>query len=389
MTPAARVAAAIEILDAILAGQNVEGALTRWARNSRYAGSKDRAAVRDHVYGALRRKASSLAITNGTTGRDWMRGFLKNSAVDLASIFGQVGGHGPSALSDQEMLFQPDLDAATAHDIPQWLWPMWQADLGSDAQLIARALWDPADVFLRVNLAKSSREHALEVLHQDEIDAEPHPTIETAVHVTGRTGKIAQSRAYVQGLVELQDASSQASVMVLPRNGGGSVLDYCAGAGGKSLALAAWLNTQVDAFDVDAQRMSDLPARAARAGVGVRVLRELSDLNNSYKTVFCDAPCSGSGTWRRDPMGKWALTADRLGELVSIQHSILVDAASRVAAGGSLVYATCSVLSCENQNQVTLFCETHPDWGVIEMHQFVPTRHGDGFFVAHLSQKNG
>ncbi len=114
MTPAARVAAAIEILDAILAGQNVEGALTRWARNSRYAGSKDRAAVRDHVYGALRRKASSLAITNGTTGRDWMRGFLKNSAVDLASIFGQVGGHGPSALSDQEMLFQPDLDAATA-----------------------------------------------------------------------------------------------------------------------------------------------------------------------------------------------------------------------------------------------------------------------------------
>jgi 16S rRNA (cytosine967-C5)-methyltransferase len=88
-------------------------------------------------------------------------------------------------------------------------------------------------------------------------------------------------------------------------------------------------------------------------------------------------------------MGKWALTADRLGELVSIQYSILVDAASRVAAGGSLVYATCSVLSCENQNQVTLFCETHPDWGVIEMHQFVPTRHGDGFFVAHLSQKNG
>jgi 16S rRNA (cytosine967-C5)-methyltransferase len=135
--------------------------------------------------------------------------------------------------------------------------------------------------------------------------------------------------------------------------------------------------------------MSDLPARAARAGVDVRVLRELSDLNNSYKTVFCDAPCSGSGTWRRDPMGKWALTADRLGELVSIQYTILVDAASRVAAGGSLVYATCSVLSCENQNQVTLFCETHPDWGVIEMHQFVPTRHGDGFFVAHLSQKNG
>jgi 16S rRNA (cytosine967-C5)-methyltransferase len=387
MTPAARVAAAITILDAILDGHSAEGALTHWSRNSRFAGSKDRAAVRDHVYCALRRKASSLGVTRGTTGRDWMRGFLFNAGEDLSSIFG-VGGHSPDALSDDETTFYPDLDPATAHDIPNWLWDRWVEDLGEDASATAKNLFDAAPIFLRVNLLKSTRDAAIAALAADGIDVVAHAHVDTALRVQARGGKLAHSAAYSDGLVELQDASSQASVMVLPREDGGPVLDYCAGGGGKSLALAAWLSTEVDAFDVDSARMRDIPDRAQRAGAAVNVLHDENEIKHSYKTIFIDAPCSGSGTWRRDPQGKWALTADRLSELVRIQGDILNDICTRVAKGGSLIYATCSVLACENRDQVEQFCRLNPNWQVIQMIQSVPNDDGDGFFVARLTQKN-
>ncbi len=387
MTPAARVAAAIDVLDDILNGHSAEAALSRWARNSRFAGSKDRAAVRDHVFDALRRKASSMAISGGTSGRDWMRGYLFQTGADLASIFGN-GGHAPAPLTPEEMVFEQDLDPSIAHDIPEWMWSRWCDDLGENAIQAAKTLWQSADVFLRVNLAKSNRDDAISKLADDGIEAIAHPTVATALRVSGRGGKIAQSTAFQKGYVDLQDASSQASVMVLPQNSRGSVLDYCAGAGGKSLALAAWLNADVDAFDVDPRRMKDIPSRADRAGVNIQVINEVSAIKNCYDIVFCDAPCSGSGTWRRDPQGKWALTQSRLDELVSIQRGILEDVRVRVAKGGSLIYATCSVFACENRDQVEWFCKTFPEWSVNEMTQFVPTEHGDGFFFARLTQKN-
>jgi 16S rRNA (cytosine967-C5)-methyltransferase len=235
---------------------------------------------------------------------------------------------------------------------------------------------------------KSTRDAAIAALSADGIDVVAHAHVDTALRVQARGGKLAHSAAYSDGLVELQDASSQASVMVLPREDGGPVLDYCAGGGGKSLALAAWLSTEVDAFDVDSARMRDIPDRAQRAGAAVNVLHDENEIKHSYKTIFIDAPCSGSGTWRRDPQGKWALTADRLSELVRIQGDILNDICTRVAEGGSLIYATCSVLACENRDQVEQFCRLNPNWQVTQMIQSVPNDDGDGFFVARLTQKN-
>lgn len=386
MTPAARIAAAIDVLDAILEGHGVERALTHWARGSRFAGSKDRAAVRDHVYDALRRKASCLAVTRGHSGRDWMRGLLHITGVPLGDVFG-VDAHAPAALQAGEDQFFDDLDTATAHDIPAWLWDRWCADLGDQAQEVAQTLWSSAMVHLRVNLAKTTRQDAIAQLVAEGIDCDPHPQVETAIVVAGRSGKVTQSQAYKSGLVEVQDASSQASIMVLPRDAGGPVLDYCAGGGGKSLALAAWLGAQVDAYDIAPARMRDIPERAKRAGVDVAVLHDLHQISDTYKTVFVDAPCSGSGTWRRDPAGKWALTPDRLSALCTLQRDILGDVHHRVAPDGHLVYATCSVLACENVDQMTWFCDTFPQWQIAQMHQFVPTSLGDGFFVTHLTQK--
>jgi len=179
----------------------------------------------------------------------------------------------------------------------------------------------------------------------------------------------------------LQDASSQGVVAALGVGPGQRVLDYCAGGGGKTLALAA-LGAQVDAHDANPQRMAGLPARAARAGAAVRIVaRPLPP----YDLVVMDVPCSGSGSWRRDPQGKWALQADRLAALLATQAGILDGCA---AWGTRLAYATCSLLRNENEGQIAGFLARHPGWHVLFERRFSPLQGGDGFFVALLAQSD-
>ena len=189
----------------------------------------------------------------------------------------------------------------------------------------------------------------------------------------------------MDGLVELQDAHSQAAVTLLDPKQNGPILDYCAGGGGKSLALAAWLGGAVHAHDVNPRRMVDLPTRAKRANAQISI-RTKDQFAPEYGVVFCDAPCSGSGSWRRDPEGKWALTQDELNALISTQRDILSDASKLVALDGRLVYATCSVLACENQDQIDWFTAQNPRWRVETQNQWVPSAQGDGFFASVLTQ---
>ncbi|CAN0591661.1 unnamed protein product, partial [Laminaria digitata] len=194
----------------------------------------------------------------------------------------------------------------------------------------------------------------------DGIIASPHSLSPTALRVSEGARAIARSDAYLSGAVELQDAASQAVVDALPLRPGLSVLDYCAGGGGKALAMAARLaGGRVDAHDAAPQRMVDLPARADRAGADVRIVQKP---RGSYDLVFCDVPCSGSGAWRRAPEGKWRLTQARLSELCAIQAGILDQAARLVAPGGCLAYATCSVRGEENAEQVRAFLARAPGW---------------------------
>lgn len=382
MTPGARAAAAIAVLDRHLAGEPVERALTNWGRASRFAGSGDRAAVRDLVFDALRCKRSYAALGGGVTGRGLILGGLRASGSDGRDLF-TGEGHAPASVGPDEAGRLPV--GAEALDVPDWLLPRIEASLGDATLPVLHAMQSRAPVFLRVNLRKTTVAQALARLAGEEITAKPHPLAKTALEVTGNARKIQTSESFLTGLVELQDASSQAVVEALPLSDGMRVLDHCAGGGGKTLAMAAQARIKVWAHDANPRRMADLPARARRAGVTV-TLTEAPETLAPFDLVLVDAPCSGSGSWRRDPEGKWAQTEARLAEVLAVQAAILARAAGMVGPGGTLAYATCSLLTEENEAQVAAFVSAHPGWALRSMQRFLPTSGGDGFFVAQLTR---
>ncbi|WP_264213535.1 RsmB/NOP family class I SAM-dependent RNA methyltransferase [Leisingera thetidis] len=389
MTPAARLQAAIEILDLILAGDPAEKALTSWGRRSRFAGSKDRAAVRDHVFTALRCLRSHAAMGGARSGRGLILGALREAGRDPDEMFnGQ--GHAPAPLTDAERLLPPLPEGAGAVDIPDWLWPEFSTSLGLQAEAAARALRSRAPVHLRVNTVRGTIGAAQEALASEGITTRPHPAAATALEVIEGARKLRNAEAYQDGLVELQDAASQAVVAHLPLEDGMKVLDFCAGGGGKSLAMVAQAGIRLFAHDADARRMKDLPARAARAGAPVSVLSSADlERHGPFDLVLCDVPCSGSGSWRRAPEGKWRLTADGLQALQQTQSEILCKAAGLTAPGGFLAYATCSMLDRENSVQVQGFMRQNPAWSLAAEKSWQVQDGTDGFYVAVLTRANG
>lgn len=385
MTPAARIAAAIGVLDDCLSGMPVEKALLRWSRASRFAGSKDRAAVRDLVFGGWRRRRSAAHEGGAQTGRGIMIGLLRQQGDDPGAFF-TGRDHAPAPLTPAEAQDPVDPAApAVQNDLPDWLWQRFEADLGVEATDAAQALRDRAPVFLRVNPRRGDVARAIESLQAEGIVALPHDEVAGALRVISGERAIARGQAYAEGQVELQDASSQAAMLRLSLRTGDSVLDYCAGGGGKALALAARAEISVIAHDANTARMRDIPARAVRAGVRIEIAERLGATHADL--VLVDAPCSGSGTWRRDPDGKWRLTPERLSDLARLQAQILDEAMRHVAPGGCLAYATCSVLRQENDAQISDFCARHPNWRCRDRMQRLPNTAGDGFFLAILERR--
>ncbi len=386
MRPEARVAAAAEILDDILRGEPAERQLTRWARAHRFAGSGDRAALRDLVFEALRRRRSYAWMGGAETGRGLMIGAVRASGAAAETVF--TGARfAPAPLTEVERVAGALLEDApdpVRLDCPDWLWPDFVDAHGLDAEAILAAMRDRAPVFLRVNSAQATRADARESLEKDGIEADPHSLAETALLVNVNARLIRNSRAYRDGLVELQDAASQAVVeqcLAFVRSGG--VLDYCAGGGGKALAFAAAGVGDVTAHDAAAERMKDIAPRAERAGTPVRVVTRAEGL---FDLVLCDAPCSGSGAWRRQPEAKWTLTPARLSALNALQDTILDAAQHHVRPGGTLAYATCSLLPVENDARVSAFQGRNPAWRLVSQSRWTPLDGGDGFFLAVLQK---
>ena len=384
MTPAARLSAAITVLDRILAGAAVEPCLTSWGRANRFAGSGDRHAIRDLVFDALRKRRSYAALGGGLTGRGLMLGALRAAGTDPATLFTGLG-HAPLPVGPLDDGRAPL--GAEAVDVPDWLEAPLRGALGVEYQPVMQAMRERAPVFLRVNLARISRDEAVRHLAADGIAVTPHTLAASAVQVTKGERRIAVSGAYLTGLVELQDASSQAVVEVLDLRPGLRVLDYCAGGGGKTLAMAA-RGVAPFAYDISSARMGDLSVRAKRAGARVTILKDPA-MSAPYDLILVDAPCSGSGSWRRDPQGKWALTAARLAALVQVQADILQRAVGLLAPDGVLAYVTCSLLSEENEAQVAGFVARHLGFPVTHQRRFSPLEGGDGFFVTLLTRKGG
>ncbi|HKL04369.1 MAG TPA: RsmB/NOP family class I SAM-dependent RNA methyltransferase [Roseovarius sp.] len=383
MTPAARVQAAIELLDDIATGTPAERALTGWARRSRFAGSKDRAAVRDHVFQALRCWRSYACLGGAATGRGLMLGALRDQGLDPTEVFtGQ--GHAPKPLSEDEAKAgAAPVSEVDRLDLPEWQVPLFRDALGPEADAAAMALRQRAPVVLRVNMRLNTVPQAIEKLKECGVLAEPVAGVGTALHVIDGARRVAQSQAYQSGLVELQDGSSQAAMNALDLPSGAKVLDYCAGGGGKVLALAARIEGHWFAHDADPARMADLAPRATRAGVRVvQVLGDQVAAHGPYDLVLCDAPCSGSGTWRRAPDAKWRLTPERLAELCDIQAGILDQAQALVAPGGRLAYATCSLFRAENEAQSDSFVARHDGWHETDRRRWPVSAVGDGFYLS-------
>ncbi|HET7709086.1 MAG TPA: RsmB/NOP family class I SAM-dependent RNA methyltransferase [Sphingomicrobium sp.] len=391
MTPAARLQAAIEILDEVIAsarddGPPADAIVTRYFKSRRYAGSKDRRAVRDLVFRAIRRSAERPG-----SGRAAILGLAEREPEMLAH-FGEP--RGPERVGEGEQ-------AASASLVPQWLIP-------SLSPLVAEAEWpallERAPVDLRVNVARSNREELL----ADFPGAEPAPISPWGIRLAADS-KVDDHPAFAAGLVEVQDEGSQLIAVACQARPDDGIVDLCAGAGGKALAIAAATGNaaEIIACDTNRSRLSKLPARAARAGatIGLRLLdagrevEQLADLAGAADLVLVDAPCSGSGTWRRNPEGRWRLTAHRLDRLVAVQAHILDLAERLVKPGGRLVYAVCSLLSREGAGQIQAFLSRHSSWMVEEApigagrpdgggRMLTPAHDStDGFFVASLIRK--
>jgi 16S rRNA (cytosine967-C5)-methyltransferase len=383
LTPGARVSAAIGVLDAWLAGQPAEQALTNWARGARYAGSGDRAAVRDHVYDVLRRKGSCATLGGGETGRALMIGLMRLQGLDPATRF-TGEGHAPPPLSADEMSVPPaQPDAAV--DVPAWLIPALTERVGERRDDLVTAMGHRAPVWLRVNTRRTTVGDAIARLAEDGIEAEVDARGERALSVISGARRVKSSGAFADGWVEVQDLSAQRAVEAVAWPGG-RILDYCAGGGGKALAIAALSEAALFAHDAAPARMRDLPVRARRAGVDISIAGTdaLAELG-PFDAVLCDVPCSGSGTWRRDPEAKWRLTPDRLAELETMQAGILAQAARLVRPQGRLVYMTCSLFVAENEAQVARFLDAHPGWSCAQQRAETPLDASDGFFHAVLA----
>ena len=354
MTPSARVQAAIEILDQVIAstrddGPPADALVTRYFKTRRYAGSKDRRAVRELVFRAIRRSAE-----RPDSGRRAMLGLADDDAALLALFDGSP--HGPAVREAAEL-------PAPAASVPQWVQPLLSDHLLPDEW---PALLERAPLDLRVNAARASCDQ----LVGDFPDAAPTRLSPWGLRLPPDS-KVDEHPAFVAGLVEVQDEGSQLIALACQPQNGSRILDLCAGAGGKSLALAAAApQAEIIAADTNRARLAQLSPRAQRAGAAITVrlldggreAAQLADLEGQYDVVLVDAPCSGSGTWRRNPEGRWRLTPDRLDRLVGLQARLLELAAPLVKAGGSLVYAICSVIRAEGADQARNFLGRHSSW---------------------------
>ena len=429
MRPGARIAAAIEILDTILNRHQPVGiALADWGKAHRFAGSGDRNAIGGLVYDALRRRASLSWAFQSDTPRALAIGaapaaFRMTPDEVAANCDGE--NHSPGPLSDEERAgFGRDLSSAPPQvqaDIPEWLWPSFEKAFGQNAIQEGRKLAERAPADLRVNTLKATQEKVLKALA--EFGAEPTALSPIGVRVpppqgTARTPNLEAEACFQAGWCEIQDEGSQLAALLAGAGPRLQVLDLCAGAGGKTLALAAQMqNTgQIYAYDEDRNRLKPIFERVKRAGVrNAQILRggdrvALEALGPKFDLVLVDAPCTGTGVWRRRPESKWKLKPRNVEERQAEQLGVLKTARGLVKPGGRLVYVTCSVLPEENTGTVEKFLGEAPEFSVVpaadvwrerfgseapasadgrtDTLQLTPFSHGtDGFFIAVLQRR--
>jgi len=381
MRDGGKIQAAIEVLRDVLERRTpVKEAVRDWGKRSRFAGSRDRAWISGLVVDALRRKNSIENAMEATGPRILALGALKHAwGWDLRKIEAALkDDHAPPPLSGSErecLLLAPN-PSAPPHvqgDFPEWLTPNMIRAFGPDAVAEGMAMAARAPVDLRVNTLKSDPEKAGRAL--ESVKAKPMPELKNGFRIPAadsveRGESVEAIPAYSKGWVEVQDMGSQIAAAASCAAPGEQVLDYCAGGGGKTIAMAAMMENkgQIFSHDIDGRRLSALIPRIERAGIRNVQLRHpkenasLDDLDLKMDLVMIDAPCTGVGTWRRKPDAKWRVQPNALQKRIEDQAMILRMACNYVKPGGRLVYVTCSFLVEENEDQVASFLADRPDF---------------------------
>ena len=426
-----RIAAAIEIVADIADHHRpASEALKDWGKAHRFAGSGDRSAIGTLVYDVLRRKSSLAARMDNDTPRALVLAALRHvwarSLDDIAASVEEEHGPGTLTSSEREALLRgnglPDWPDHVKGDYPAWLAPSFTRIFGLTAAEEGRALAARAPIDLRVNTLKTDRAKLLKALSK--FGASEGPLSPWCVRIAApgpdqRSPHVEAEPAHGKGWFEVQDAGSQVAALLSAAKAGEQVADICAGAGGKTLALAAMMQNkgQIHAHDADRHRLRPIFERLQRAGarnvqvIGADEDKRLAALAGKLDCVFIDAPCSGSGAWRRNPDSKWRLTEKQLQQRLADQRSVLDEGAKLVRPGGRVVYVTCSVLPEENGDQVASFLErqqgfvirpykeqwlaaigTPPPASADDENNLLltPARHAtDGFFVSVMTRASG
>lgn len=433
MTPGARYAAAIDILDAIEAGQQpADQIMSLWFREHRFAGSKDRMAIGELTYGVLRRRSQlDWWLTQyGLRATSRLRvittlALLHKIPSDSLQEQWSLGSHAPSPLTASEKnlldamgeheLLSTDQPAWVRGNYPQWLDPLLRQAFSTEVDKEIAALNTEASVDLRVNTLKSDVSHATKALEGEGLNPQPMPYSPIGLRLAQRAA-VTASAAFRDGIIEVQDEGSQLAALLVTAKPGLAVLDLCAGAGGKTLALAAIMQNKgrLVATDLSAARLTRAKHRLRRAGVHVAECRALDSSNekwlkrqkSKFDRVIVDAPCSGSGTWRRNPDRKWHFTPEELDRLTKIQSMLIAQGARTVKPGGRLIYAVCSFLNEEGPDRVHEFLKLNPEFEILsgtsvwretlqapypQDEPFIRLSPGanntDGFFIAILKRK--
>ncbi len=384
MTPAARLSAAIELIETIDA-QRVPAAkaLKEWGTAHRYAGSGDRAAISGLIWDVLRRQSSSAYLMDDASARARVLGMLRlERGMDVATIAALCDGSrfapAPLTESERSALSARSLADAPAHiagDYPEWLDPYLAKVFGEERAAEATAMASRAPLDLRVNTLKGKREKVLPRLSHLGAKETPWSPLGLRIELgaDARNPGIHSEEDFIKGAIEVQDEGSQLAALFAAAKPGEQVIDLCAGAGGKTLALAAQMGGKgrLIATDHDKRQLAPIHERLSRAGVHnceVRTPRgeadALSDIKASADLVVIDAPCTGTGTWRRNPDAKWRMRPGALEVRLKDQTAVLDRAAPLVKPGGRIAYITCSVLPDENGAQVRAFIARHPEFSV-------------------------
>ncbi|WP_417318067.1 RsmB/NOP family class I SAM-dependent RNA methyltransferase [Emcibacter sp.] len=428
MKDAARIQSVIELLDRLAHSFSEDGAsadvlLRQYFQSRRYAGSQDRRAVSGLYYQIIRHWGGLLEVCGGFSSRKMtLAGLLYIQKAETNHIRELFSGqtHGPEVLSEEEEGFLEKISGQNFSDVlyPEWMDAGLQARFGENLNKAMQAFNKRAPMGLRVNSLKSSREKVRKAFIDLDIDVRDGRWAESAVIIDNPL-QIRDLPLYRDGHVEIQDEAAQLAMELADIQPGQQVMDYCAGAGGKTLAAAAFMQNkgQIYALDVNKSRLNELKPRAKRAGahviqtllLGHRAAKREKQLEQHIGKIdrlLLDVPCSGSGTWRRNPESKWRLTPEKLEEYVNLQKELLAEAWHYVKPGGRLVYMTCSVFGQENEQQIDDFLASIPEAGLLNYKDFIrgespqslsvldgalqlsPHEHNcDGFFVALLEKK--